>query len=293
MEPEIKYTQSRDGTKIAYYVLGEGPRTWVAAPAMGAPYVAMSRVYAAVAESGVRVVTWDMRGFHKSGEPPDPEALDVPRHVEDLQAVAAAEGLDRFVLGGWSMGVPISLELFAREPARVEALVLINGPFTAALQQALPIPIPGVGDAAAAIVGRLGVFGPLANPLSVRLLGKPGLGRILQRVGVIAREPEFFEKILADFRHVDWGRYARVIRHLHDYDGAPHLEKIRVPTLVTTGSRDPMTPVKTAKKLAKHIRGAELYVVEGGTHYTPAEFPEAVAERITEFLRRHGPKRHG
>ncbi len=286
MQPEIKYTTSRDGTKIAYYVLGHGPRTWLAAPAMGAPYVAMRRVYQAVAQH-VRVVTWDMRGFHRSGVPADPDALDVPRHVEDLQAVAAAEGLDRFVLGGWSMGVPISLELFARQPERVESLVLINGPFTAALDQALPIPVPGLGDAVAAMLGKLGGVGSLANPLSVRLLGTRGVGKILERVGVIAREPEYFEEILSDFRHVDWGRYMHVIRRLHEYDGEPHLASIRVPTLVTTGSRDPMTPVKTARLLSERIRGSELFVVPGGTHYTPAEFPDVVAARIVGFLKKH------
>jgi pimeloyl-ACP methyl ester carboxylesterase len=286
MEPEIKYTTSRDGTKIAYYVLGRGPRTWLAAPAMGAPFVAMRRVYQALAEH-VRVVTWDMRGFHRSGVPADPRALDVPRHVEDLQAVARAEGLGRFVLGGWSMGVPISLELFAQEPERVESLVLINGPFTAALDQALPVPIPGLGDAVAGVLGRMGGVGRLANPLSVSLLGRRGLGRLLERVGVIAREPEYFEEILADFRHVDWGRYMTVIQRLHEYDGAPHLAKIRVPTLVTGGTRDPMTPEKTARALADRIRGAELFVVKGGTHYTPAEFPDLVAERIVEFLKKH------
>jgi hypothetical protein len=28
-------------------------------------------------------------------------------------------------------------------------------------------------------------------------------------------------------------------------------------------------------------------VVKGGTHYTPAEFPDLVAERIVEFLKKH------
>ncbi len=282
MQPVTKTVLSADGTPITYYVLGRGPRTWLAAPAMGAPYVAMSRVYEPLSED-LRIVTWDMRGFHRSGVPADPRALDVARHVDDLEAVVEAEGLERFVLGGWSMGVPISLEYLARDARRVEGLVLVNGPYTAAFDQA--IPVPGLGDAMARVLEVVGApAGRLMNPLSARLLGQRGVGRLLQALGVIAREPEFFEKILADFRTVDWERYLVVARMLHEHDASPHLPKVRVPTLVTAGTRDLMIPVRTARQLVERVEGAELFVVEGGTHYTPAEFPELVAERIRRFL---------
>jgi pimeloyl-ACP methyl ester carboxylesterase len=277
-----RHATSADGTEITYYVAGRGPRTWVAAPAMGAPLVAMRRLYEALFDE-CRVITWDMRGFHRSGAPAGDRAYEIPRHVEDLDAVVAAERLDRFVLGGWSMGVPISIEYTARAPSKVEALVLINGPFSRALDHA--VPLPGVGSVVTRAIDLLGdPVGRAMNPLSLRLLGIRGVGRALERVGVVAREGEHFERILDDFRKVDWARYLRVIRSLHEYDGLPHLGAIRVPTLITAGSRDPMTPPRSAEHLQRLVAGSELFVVAGGTHYTPAEFPELVAERIRRFF---------
>lgn len=289
---EVRETTSADGTSITYYVLGRGPRTWVAAPAMGAPFIAMRRVYEALADE-CRVVTWDMRGFHRSGAPEDGEAgYVVERHVDDLEAIVAAERLDRFVLGGWSMGVPISLEYLGRAPNRVEALVLINGPYARALDHA--VPIPGIGTAMTRAIDLLGEpVGRLLNPLSVRVLGQRGIGRVLERIGVVARDGDYFEEILQEFRKVDWARYLVVVRSLHAYDGAARVAAVRVPTLITAGTRDPMTPPRTAERLHDLIPGSELFVLEGGTHYTPAEFPELVAERIRRFLRDRLPLARG
>lgn len=283
--PEPKFVKSADGTSIAYYVLGHGPITWVAPPAMGAPLVAMLRLYDAVSDA-LRVVTWDMRGFHRSGAPADPEALTIPSHADDLEAVVRAEGLERFVLGGWSMGVPTSLEYLRRAPGAPLALVLINGPFEAALSHA--VPIPGLAHAVTHAIDRVGErLGRVANPWSVRLLGRDGTAHLLEKVGVIAREPDYFQEILADFSRIDWARYFRVIRHLHDYDGKPSLPLATMPTLVVAGSRDPMTPVRTGERLKEHIPHAELFVVEGGTHYTPCEFHGEVAARVRAFVAEH------
>jgi 3-oxoadipate enol-lactonase len=275
---------SADGTEIAYYVLGHGPRTWLAAPAMGAPLLAMSHVYAALADD-VTVVTWDMRGFHRSGVPRDPRAYDVARHVEDLQAVARAERLERFVLGGWSMGVAISLEHAARRRGDVEALVLVNGPYEAALAHALPIPGAAAAlDAALGAVGR--PVGHLMNPVARRVLGAAGLARVLHRGRILARHPELFQEVLREFKNVDWSRYLVVLKELHGYSAAAHLGEIDVPALITVGSRDWMTPPSVGRAMHDRIKGSELAVVEGGTHYTPIEFPDVLSERIRAFLAR-------
>jgi pimeloyl-ACP methyl ester carboxylesterase len=275
---------SADGTEIAYYVLGRGPRTWLAAPAMGAPLIAMSHVYAALADE-LTVITWDMRGFHGSAAPRDRTAYDVARHVEDLEAVARAERLGRFVLGGWSMGVAISLEYASRRRGDVEALVLINGPYASALAHALPV--PGAAAALDAALGALGrPVGHLMNPLARRVLGAPGLARMLHRSRILARHPELFEDVLAEFKNVDWSRYLVVLERLHGYSAEAHLARLDVPTLITVGSRDWMTPPSVGRAMHARIAGSELAVIEGGTHYTPIEFPELLSERIRAFLAR-------
>lgn len=285
--PSPRFTESADGTRVAYYELGAGPLTWVVPPAMGAPLISLLRLFELL-EQDVRVVTWDMRGFQASGVPSDPEALDIPRHADDLEAVLRATGVGRFVLGGWSMAVPISLEHVRRGRIRPEALLLINGPFESALSHALPH--PALSRLLVGAIDRIGEpTGRVFNPLSVRVLGAKGIGRALHRVGMIAREPEYFETILSEFRHIDWSRYFRVMRRLHEYDATAVLPRVSVPTLVVAGTRDVMTPVETAFRMVRSIPDAELFVIEGGTHYTPAEFAEPLAERIRLFLRGRVP----
>lgn len=275
-------TTSADGTQLTYYVLGSGPRVWLAPPAMGAPLVSMRRLYEGVGGE-CTIVTWDMRGFYRSGAPVDPRAYGLDRHVEDLEAVVRAEGLSRFVLGGWSMGVPISLEYFSRAAASVEALVLINGPYESALAHILPSQLLARAVMAAVdVVG--GPVGRLMNPALAHLLGRPGVADAFVRVGLFARDPAYFEEILRDFRSVDWPRYLVVMRLLHEHSVAEVLRDVRVPTLITAGTKDMLVPLSTARHMHRQIQGSELLVVEGGTHYTPAEYPELLAERIRRFL---------
>ncbi|MFO0546874.1 MAG: alpha/beta hydrolase [Polyangiaceae bacterium] len=283
-----KRTRSRDGTSIAYYVLEpasgtDGPVvTWVSAPAMGAPLIAMRGVYDRLPPH-VRVITWDMRGFHGSGPPPERDAYAVERHVEDLEAVVAAEGLNRFVLGGWSMGVPISLEYAAHNPSRIEGMLLIAGPFEPDL--GLPIPIPGLPGLVKRLIDRIGdPVGRAVNPFSKRLLGMRGAGHALGVLGLLANEHDSFEAVLDEFRHIDWARYFKVIRWLHEHDARPYLTRVSAPSLVVVGDHDRMTPLAVARRLAGGIADSELTVVPGGTHYMPAEFPDILANRIARFL---------
>jgi pimeloyl-ACP methyl ester carboxylesterase len=115
-----------------------------------------------------------MRGFHGSGSPADPDAYTVDDHLADLAAVRRDVGWDLFVVGGWSMAVQLSLELYARDPDAVSALVLINGPYERALDAA--VPIRALADPLVETLrlarGGLAAFNPVA-----RRLGKPWLAR--------------------------------------------------------------------------------------------------------------------
>ncbi|MCC7538085.1 MAG: alpha/beta hydrolase [Deltaproteobacteria bacterium] len=270
---------SRDGTRLEVYRIGAGPRVWLMPPAMGAPLVSMKHLLEHFARS-LTIVTWDMRGFYRSGAPADAEAFGVEHHLADLDAVVEAEALDRFVLGGWSMGVQISLEHQHRHPERVTALVLIHGPYEHVLASTrlgsprLLLPLLDVLTARAGFVTR-------ANR---RLFSLPPLARVLHRTGLLARNPDHFAEVLADFSTIDWGRYLRVVAGLHAHSAAPHLSQIRVPTLITAGTHDLLTPVAVAERMHRAIPGSELFVLEGGTHYSVVEFPEALCERIDRFL---------
>lgn len=275
------HVTSADGTEITYYVIGDGPRLWLMPPAMGAPLVSMRYLLERFA-SQYTIVSWDHRGFYRSGPPPNQAAMRVEDHLLDMEAVVAAERLDHFILGGWSMAVQLSLEYYHRRPDHVRALVLINGPFERALSAVARHPLAErfvIGLLRRAVSVRA-----LLNPLSRLILGARGMGRVLERVGVIAQNAAFIEEILADFSTVDWGRYFTMTRLLHEHSAAEYLPGIRVPTLITSGTHDVVTPPATAERMHGMIAGSELFVVPHATHYIVAEFPDLLIERIAVFL---------
>jgi pimeloyl-ACP methyl ester carboxylesterase len=276
---EAKNVTSADGTRIATFKLGTGPVAWLMPPAMGAPLLSMKRVIEPLARR-VTFYTWDMRGFYASDAPREPGAYGVEQHIADLDATLRAWDVREFVLGGWSMGVQLALERHHRSPAGVRGLVLINGPYERALAAIAPVVHPLLARS----LGLAPRFAPTLNAMSVRVLGAPGMADRLHAVRLLAANPELFAQVLDRFSRVDWGRYLTVTRALHEHSAEGYLAAVRIPTLVTSGTRDLLTPPSIARRLHARIPGSELFVVERATHYIPIEFGEVLAERIESFL---------
>ena len=58
----------------------------------------------------------------------------------------------------------------------------------------------------------------------------------------------------------------------------------RLRRLIVAGERDHMTPRELSEEMRKQIPGAELLVVEGGSHTAPIERPHFVNDAISRFL---------
>lgn len=70
------------------------------------------------------------------------------------------------------------------------------------------------------------------------------------------------------------------------FDRMTELGSIELPTLVVTGTEDPLTPEKYARYLAEHLPRAELVRLEGAGHMFPLERPREAAEAIARFVAR-------
>jgi pimeloyl-ACP methyl ester carboxylesterase len=75
-----------------------------------------------------------------------------------------------------------------------------------------------------------------------------------------------------------------MLRHLGAHDARDLLATIEVPTLIITGDKDLFTPVFTARKMNRAIRGSRLVVLTGGSHYTPIEYPGEIQRELLSFL---------
>ena len=278
--------RSGDGTLLQAFEVGQGEHRLLLSPGMGTPLLCWKYLFETL-EKDYRVVTWDPRGCYGSEIPADSERIDVSDHVADGRAVLGSLGWEdeRFALAGWSMGVEISLELRALYPKQAVALLLINGAFEHVLSTVTLLPFGPASEWLFDSMLALGYrYGSLTNTLVRGLLSSDLIVEFLSHAGVVAANGDFFGEVLRDFRELDFGFYSKMIRHLNRHSARALTSGVDVPTLITAGGMDKMTPLATAHELQDLIAGSELFVVDEGTHYTTIEFPDAINAEIARFL---------
>ncbi len=275
---------SFDGTELCYYTGGSGPAV-VLANGLGGPVASYRHVLAELG-ADYKILSWDYRGLYGSGRPRDPNALGMDHHIRDLEVLMAVEGIDEAIIIGWSMGVQVGFEFYRRHPDQVAGLALLCGvagaPFTT---------VPG-GALAGSLISPLMQLGKrnarLIQSLSRRVGTWKGLVPLMQKAGIVAPslDMEVFRDIVRDFTAMDMEIYCETLRQLGQHDASDVPRIVRVPTLLVAGEFDMMTPRSVSERIHEEIEDCHLVIVEGGTHYTPVEFPTQVRSELDTFLRR-------
>ena len=212
--------------------------------------------------------------------------VSIPDLADDLAAVMDAAGMQDAVLFGHSMGVQVSLEAFRRHRKRVRALVLMCGSFGTPLRTFR-------GNALMETMLPYLAFAVRRAPRTVQSLWKSLVPTrtafaIAQRFELNADLilPEDFMPYLEHIAEVDLNLFLEMLGHASRHSAREILPTIDVPTLVVSGSRDGFTPPDLSQEMNDQIPGAELLVVEGGSHTAPIERPQLVADRVGAFLER-------
>ncbi len=288
---EFRHAQSFDGTRLRYLVAGEGP-LFVLCPGLGTPMVSYRKIIERFG-SAFRFLCWDPRGFLGSSVPAaGARALRVEDHVGDLMRLLEVERMEPLVVGGWSMGVQLSLAYVHANPGDCQALALINGAAGSVLSGAdLGVPI---GErAAVGLVKAMSSAGPALGLAARALLDRQPTIGILRMLGIAGGDgahDDFFREVAREFKHHDFELYLQMLLRLHEHSAEPLLPEIELPALVTCGTHDRMTPPKLARKLASDLPRGELVEIKGGTHYTMLEYPEELNRHLEGFLRRVLPE---
>jgi pimeloyl-ACP methyl ester carboxylesterase len=284
---KMKMVPGRDGVPLAVWEMGEGPVTWVIAPGLGTPHISWKFI-AERFQHELRIITWDARGTYSSGVPEDRDHLRVEDHTDDLFAVIEHFKLKEYVLGGWSMGVQISLEAYHRDPKGVLALVLLNGAPGRLLSTAYGV--PGLEKLAINTLEFGSRMGDRLAPALTWMITQPWSTSLMLKLKMFTSNERYFKDMLATFSELDWSVYFHMMALTNEHTGVPYLPEVAVPTLVTAGTADKMTPLATAELIADTVPDAELFVVPNGTHYTIIEYPEIINLRLERFFRDHVPE---
>jgi pimeloyl-ACP methyl ester carboxylesterase len=213
---------------------------------------------------GFRVIAPDSRGHGRSTNPL--EALSYALIADDVAALIGALGLNRPVVGGWSDGGQVALELGARHPGAAGALIV---------GAAYPdFEAGGLRETHRALLG-------------ADHNGLPDPAHLDAQLGESAEEVKSMHPGGAE----QWERLVRQTAPMWlDYEGLgpDELHALQTPVLVLAGDRDELVPVELAVSLYRALPDAELAVCAQLSHDgpTPGRAP-VFASLIRDFARRH------
>jgi pimeloyl-ACP methyl ester carboxylesterase len=220
-----------------------------------------------------QVVYVDLPG-HGRSEHGDAATWTLERCADDLAAFFDQVGIVQPLLFGHSMGGYVALLVALRHPSHAGGLLLQA---TAARH-----------DVERIVDGFRTRFGVELADIAARIFGG-GTTTIDEN-----------RRVLDGFgpHRPDDDTYARVIPNLDleaatpqlaCFDVSADLHRIEVPTLITVGALDPVTPVAAAREIADGLSAApcHLEVLEDAGHFPWLDDPDPYWQPIERFIREH------
>lgn len=269
----IRYTTSRDGTRLAFAESGEGP------PLLrGSHWLShlehdwKSPVWRPLLDrlsARHRLVRYDPRGTGLSDRTLRGGALE--DFVADLTAVADAAGIERFSIFAASQSAPVALAFAAANPDRVNRMVLIGGFIRGSKHRA----DASVGDAMNEMI-RSG-WGKIGSPLM----------QAFSTIYMPTATPEELSSFV-EMKQVSAvpETAAQHRAFIADFDVSDVLDKVTAPVLLLHADRDAVHPISESQDLAARLPNAEFHMVDSPNHVmvpSDANWREAL-QAAEEFL---------
>jgi DNA-binding SARP family transcriptional activator/pimeloyl-ACP methyl ester carboxylesterase len=270
----VRYARTADGVSVAYRSAGTGPTPILAIPG----YIHHLDIWwnaptdHLVRELG-RIGTFTMFDKRGMGLSDRPETVDVDAWTLDALAVLDAIGAEQVVVFGVSCGSLTALQLAARHPERVSALVLFNSYARHLVADDYP-----AGHSRETVESYARVLETGWGTGATLSSAAPSLARDPDVRAYWARYQQLSASPAAAMRFL-WATAESDVRHL--------LPEIRVPTLVVHAADDLLVPFGQGKYLADRIPGAELVVLDSDIHLVcVSDVLDELAAAMTGFLDR-------
>lgn len=236
-------------------------------------------------DDNTKVVLYDQLGCGQSERPEDTARYTIDYGVEEVEGVRRALSLGKINLFGNSYGGALALAYALKYQRSLKKLIISSGlasvPETVAEMKRLKTLLPK------------DVQETLAKYEAVEDYQDP---EYLKAVEVfyrnfVCRLPEWPEEVAKTLNSISTPVYHTmngpneftIIGNLRDWDITSRLPEIKVPTLITVGRYDEVTP-KVAETIHKGIAGSKLVLFENSSHLAMWEEQESYLKTVREFI---------
>lgn len=264
---QTQYFERPEGT-LAYSDYGGKGQLVLMLPGMGALRSEYRYLAPKLSEAGYRAVAVDLRG---QGESSVPWAVyDVPSVGGDILALIEHLQADAAHVIGTSFAAAPAVWAAAKHADRIRSLALI-GAFV-----------------------RQAKLNPIMNALLWLMLHNPWRTRLwAMYYGTLypTQKPSDFKDYLSQLtaNMKQSGRFdaAVALGNSSRQPSEESLPRVKVPTLVMMGTKDPDFPDPTAEgQYIAEQTGGQLALIEGAGHYPQTEMPHKTAPIVLDFLAR-------
>jgi proline-specific peptidase len=240
-----------------------------------------------LSREGVEVIFYDQFGCGRSDEPENKDDYTVDYGVEEVEGVRQilAPGKKIFLMGS-SYGGALALAYSVKYQRNLKGLIVSGGlasvPLTVREMNRLINSLPGWAKYA---INKYGSSGDYSNPEYIRAV-KEFYRRHLIRMD---RVPPEVQKSLeyGDSRNVyrimNGPNEFTITGTISNWDISEKISSINVPTLITVGEYDEVTPV-VAEEIHKRIYNSEIKVFKGCSHLTMWENRDEYNRTLRDFI---------
>jgi pimeloyl-ACP methyl ester carboxylesterase len=229
-----------------------------------------------------RVITFDLPGFGLTG----PFTGEYPRddYRADNLARFTLDFLDalhvqRFAIGGNSLGGEVAWRVAASVPARVDRLILVDATGYAFVPEHIPLGFQ---------VARVPVLGRLDEYLTPHVLVEDSVRDVYGDPSRVtgALVDRYFEMLTREGNRHTLNLRLQIIAT----DLAPgRIRTLALPTLILWGAKDKLVPPANAQRFHADIAGSQLVILPGLGHVPQEEDAQASVAPVRAFLGLDGP----
>lgn len=241
-----------------------------------------------LSEKGYTVILYDQAGCGRSDEPEDRNSFTVDHGVEEAEALRRKiVGDEKIFLMGSSYGGALALAYSLKYQDRLKGLIVSGGlasvPLTIEEMWRLIDQLPGWASSA---IRKFGSAGESQNPEYIRAVHE-FYRRYFLRMDVY---PEEVQRTLdyAESRNVyrimNGPNEFTITGTIRGWDISAEIEKISIPTLITVGEFDEVTPV-VAEQIRNRIKNSRMVIFKGCSHLTMWEDRKNYIQTLSDFMK--------